>query len=93
MCKVILYFRVSTDEQTEGCSIEMQERCLNAYCNNHGDEVVGRYYEDYSAKHFDMRRPEIKKIYNYCKKHRHGAVDKVLFLLFQVLLIGMFHNL
>ena len=80
MCKVILYFRVSTDEQTEGCSLEMQERCLNAYCSNHGDEVVGRYYEDYSAKHFDMRRPEIKKIYNYCKKHGRRAVDKVLFL-------------
>ena len=80
MCKVILYFRVSTDEQTEGCSLETQERGLNAYCSNHGDEVVGRYYEDYSAKHFDMRRPEIKKIYNYCKKHGQGAVDKVLFL-------------
>ena len=79
MCRVILYFRVSTDEQTEGCSIEMQEHYLTAYCSNHGYTVVDRYYEDYSAKHFDMRRPEIKKIYNYCKKHRH-EVDKVLFL-------------
>ena len=79
MCRVILYFRVSTDEQTEGCSIEMQERYLAAYCSNHGDTIVDRYYEDYSAKHFDMRRPEIKRIYNYCKKHRR-EVDKVLFL-------------
>ena len=79
MCRVILYCRVSTDEQTEGCSIEMQERCLNAYCSNKGDTIVATYYEDYSAKDFDMRRPEIKKIYNYCKNHRN-EVNKVLFL-------------
>ena len=30
MCKVILYCRVSTDEQSEGCSLEMQERFLRA---------------------------------------------------------------
>ena len=76
---VILYTRVSTDEQTDGCSIEMQERYLNAYCSNHGYNVVETYYEDYSAKHYDMRRPEIKRIYNYCKKHRN-EVDKILFL-------------
>ncbi|MBR1574850.1 MAG: recombinase family protein [Bacteroidales bacterium] len=61
---VILYTRVSTDEQADGCSIEMQERYLNAYCSNHGYNVVETYYEDYSAKHYDMRRPEIKKIYD-----------------------------
>ena len=76
---VILYTRVSTDEQTDGCSIEMQERYLNAYCNNRGYNIISTYYEDYSAKHYDMRRPEIKKIYNYCKKHRND-VDKILFL-------------
>ena len=79
MCKVILYCRVSTDEQSEGCSLEMQERFLRAYCGNHGDEVISLYREDYSAKGHELNRPEFKKVYDYCRKHRH-EVDKVLFL-------------
>ena len=76
---VILYCRVSTDEQTEGCSLEMQERYLTGYCNNHKYNVLAIYHEDYSAKHYDLRRPELKAIYDYCRKHRK-EVDKVLFL-------------
>ena len=76
---VILYCRVSTDEQADGCSLEIQERYLNAYCQNLNYTIVGVYHEDYSAKHYDLRRPELKAIYNYCRKHRH-EVDKILFL-------------
>ena len=79
MCRIILYCRVSTDEQSEGCSLEMQERFLRAYCCNHGDDVVDLYKEDYSAKHYELNRPEFKKLYDYCRKHRH-EVDKVMFL-------------
>ena len=79
---VILYCRVSTDEQTEGCSWDMQERYLRAYCNNHHYNIIGEeqpYKEDYSAKHHDLRRPKMKKLYDYCRRHKH-EVDKVLFL-------------
>ena len=76
---VILYCRVSTDEQADGCSLEMQERYLNAYCQNHNYNIVGVYHEDYSAKHYDLRRPELKAIYDYCRRHRK-EVDKILFL-------------
>ena len=82
MKNVILYTRVSSDEQRGGLSIESQERSLIKYCGDKGFMIVGEdipYKEDYSAKHFDMRRPEIKRIYNYCKKHR-GEVDLVLFV-------------
>jgi DNA invertase Pin-like site-specific DNA recombinase len=80
MKNVILYTRVSTDEQADGCSLDIQERYLKAYCSNHDLHVIGDVYrEDYSAKHYDLRRPEMKKIYQYCKKHR-GEVDAVLFL-------------
>ncbi len=79
MKNVILYCRVSTDEQADGCSIEVQERCLRAYCSNHGINIINIYYEDYSAKHYDMQRPEIKNIYKSCRKHR-GEVDGLLFL-------------
>ena len=79
---VILYCRVSTDEQADGCSLDMQERYLRAYCTNHNYNIVGEeqpYKEDYSAKHYDLRRPKLKQIYNYCKRHRR-EVDKILFL-------------
>ncbi len=76
---VILYCRVSTDEQADGCSLEVQENYLKYYCSNHGYNILGIYKDDYSAKHYDLRRPEFKKIYQYCKKHRN-EVDKVLFL-------------
>ena len=77
--KAILYVRVSSDEQAEGCSLEVQEAYLRSYCANHGINVIAVYREDYSARHFDLKRPELKKIYEYCKKHKH-EVDKVLFL-------------
>ena len=72
MCKVILYCRVSTDEQSEGCSLEMQERFLRAYCLNRGDDVVDVYREDYSAKGHELNRPEFKKVYDYCGQ---GAIS------------------
>ena len=79
---ILLYCRISSDEQKEGCSLDMQERFLRAYCNNHHYNIIGEeqpYMEDYSAKHYDLRRPKLKQIYDYCKKHRH-EVDKILFL-------------
>ena len=77
--KVLLYCRVSSDEQKKGCSLDEQERQLRAYCTNNGYEVIDVYHEDYSAKNFDMRRPEMKKMYEYCKRNRN-TVDKILFL-------------
>ena len=75
----ILYCRVSTDEQADSCSLDVQEKYLRAYCGNHGYNIVGVYREDYSAKHYNLQRPEFKKIYDYCKKNK-GKVDKILFL-------------
>ena len=80
MKNVILYTRVSTDEQAEGCSLEVQEEFLRAYCSNHDYHIVGEVYkEDFSAKDHSLKRPEMKRLFEYCKKHRH-EVDMVLFL-------------
>ncbi len=79
MTKVILYCRVSTDEQAEGCSLEMQERTMKTYCTNHGYEVIDVYTDDYSAKDYQLKRPGLKMLYEYCKNHQK-EVDKVLFL-------------
>ena len=74
---VILYCRVSSDEQKDNNSLDVQEESLRNYCKYHGYNVIGdAYREDYSAKHYDMKRPKLKEIYEYCKKHK-GEVDKV----------------
>lgn len=47
------------------------------YCDHHNIEIVGNYWEDYSAKTFD--RPEFNKFLAHIKSHRNTA-DLLLFL-------------
>ena len=76
---VILYCRVSSDEQAEGTSLDFQERRLREYCGRKSYRVLDCKREDFSGKHHDLQRPEMKSLYEYCKKNKK-AVDKVLFL-------------
>ena len=76
---VILYCRVSSDEQAENTSLDFQEDSLRKYCARNDYEVINVYREDYSAKHYDLKRPEMRRLYDYCKANK-GKVDKVLFL-------------
>jgi site-specific DNA recombinase len=76
MKKVILYVRVSTDEQAKlGYSLGHQELVLTKFCELKEFEIVGIYREDFSAKNFE--RPEYKKLFQYCKTHRK-EIDHVL---------------
>lgn len=79
MTNVFIYSRVSTDEQADGCSLDVQEQRLTTYCASKGYTIIEPIQDDYSAKDYNLVRPGLKKIYDYCKKHR-GEVDKVLFL-------------
>ena len=79
MTRVFIYSRVSTDEQADGCSLDVQEQRLTTYCENKGYTIIKPIRDDYSAKDYNLVRPGLKEIYEYCKKHR-GEVDKVLFL-------------
>ena len=76
---VILYCRVSSDEQSENTSLIVQEERLREYCMRHKYNVVDCYKEDYSAKTF-KRRPQIQKIMTYCRNNPK-KVDEILFLL------------
>ena len=76
---VILYCRVSSEEQAEGSSLDYQEMALKAYCANHNYNILMTKREDHSAKSYTLDRPELKSIYDYCKKNK-GEVNKVLFL-------------
>jgi site-specific DNA recombinase len=63
MKNVVIYSRVSTDEQKEfGFSLQDQERRLVAECERKGYKVLKHYQEHYSAK--DFNRPQFKQFLN-----------------------------
>lgn len=78
MKNVILYVRVSTDEQADkGYSLRDQEIKLLAYCKNNDLNVIQIFREDHSAKTF--KRPEFKKLLEFCKKNKK-SVNQLLFI-------------
>jgi DNA invertase Pin-like site-specific DNA recombinase len=83
MTNVIIYSRVSTDEQAQqGFSLDYQQETLTRYCEFKGYNIVLSFVEDYSAKTFN--RPEWKKILAYLKQNQNrnspGFVEKVICL-------------
>ncbi|GAA4813075.1 recombinase family protein [Litoribaculum gwangyangense] len=78
MKNVILYVRVSTDEQADkGYSLRDQEAKLTQYCEERDYNIVAIYREDYSAKTFN--RPEFKKLLAYCKSNKR-QIDEILLI-------------
>lgn len=73
--KAILYCRVSTDDQVNGYSLDLQEETLRAHCERNNIEVISVYREDFSGKNFD--RPELNKLKKYIKE-RKGEVNQLL---------------
>lgn len=77
MKNVIVYSRVSTDEQAKtGYSLNDQEAKLKAFCALKKLNIVGSHREDYSAKTFE--RPQWKRILEFIRNNK-GAVDTILF--------------
>ena len=78
MVNVIVYCRVSSDEQAQGSSLEVQEDRIRRHCEIKGYNIINVYREDESAKTFE-KRPEMVKIIEFVKANR-GKVQKLLFL-------------
>ena len=78
MKNVILYVRVSTDEQAgRGYSLRDQEQKLLNYCKMNDFNILEIFREDFSAKTFN--RPEFKKLLIYCKKHKKD-INQLIFI-------------
>ena len=76
MQTVIIYTRVSTDEQAEkGYSLADQQSRLEKYCDAKGYEIAKHFQDDHSAKTFN--RPEFNNLLDYIRKHK-GLVKKLL---------------
>ena len=77
MKNVILYTRVSTDDQADrGFSLPFQKDVLERYCNLHGYNIIKHYEEDHSAKTFE--RPEWIKLLENCRTNKQN-IDLILF--------------
>ncbi len=78
MKNVILYVRVSTDEQaSKGYSLRDQEQKLVNYCNLNNLNILEIYREDYSAKTF--KRPVFNKLLDFCKKNKKD-IHQLIFI-------------
>ena len=76
MAKVIIYARISTDEEKQRYSLSHQEDVLRKFCEIQNHEILKFYREECSAKNFN--RPEFQKLLTYLKANRK-EVDKILF--------------
>ena len=65
---VIIYTRVSTEEQTKGNGLQFQERDIRSHCQLTGKVILKHYQEDHSAKNFN--RPVFKELMNDLKSKR-----------------------
>ncbi len=73
---VLLYLRVSTDEQGYGFSLAYQEESLKRFCEMKGYNVVSIFIEDQSAK--DFKRPAWNNLQTFAKANKK-TIDLVLF--------------
>lgn len=75
---VILYTRVSTEEQKEsGYSLQYQHKSLVKYCAMKNYTIIGHYEDDHTGTTFD--RPQFNKLKAYAKANK-SQVDLILFV-------------
>jgi len=78
MDKVIIYSRVSTDEQKEtGFSLRDQLDKLQKHCIAKNYNVVNHFQDDYSAKTFN--RPAFKDFLSFVKSNK-GHITRLVFI-------------
>ena len=75
MKNVVIYTRVSSDDQANNTSLGDQKEKLEKYCENKGYKIIRHFQDDFSAKTFD--RPAIKEFLNFAKANK-GTIDYFL---------------
>ena len=55
---VVIYTRVSTEEQADGYSLTFQKERLIQYCKINNYNIIEHFEDEYSGKSFD--RPKFK---------------------------------
>lgn len=77
---VIIYCRVSSDEQGEyGASLGTQKELLTNFCKRNGYNIVMEVQESRTAKHYNITRPLLKQVFEFCKANKRKK-PRLLFL-------------
>lgn len=77
---VIIYCRVSSDEQGEfGASLATQKELLTNFCKRNGYNIVMIVQETHTAKHYNLTRPLLKQVFEFCKNNKRRN-PRLLFL-------------
>ena len=76
MKHAVIYVRVSTEEQAEGSSLDVQESACREYCTERGLKVK-RVFRDEGASAKDDNRPQFKQMRSYCLD-RSNKVDHIV---------------
>lgn len=74
--KVVIYTRVSTEEQVEGYSLTYQQDLCKEYCQKQGWEVV-RTFEERGESAKTANRPQLLELLDFARKNK-GGVDIIL---------------
>lgn len=70
---VAIYCRVSTEEQTNGFSLDAQQSTLVSYAESKGYQIYDCYIDDgYSGKDFD--RPEVQRLFRDMRSRKFDAI-------------------
>src|SRR5262249_50693710 len=72
----VIYCRVSTKEQAENLSLEVQEKTCREYCEKNGWQVLEVFSEAESAK--TVNRVEFQEMLTYCGLN-HKRIAAVVF--------------
>lgn len=77
---VIIYCRVSSDEQGEyGASLGTQKELLTNFGKRNGYNIVMEVQESRTAKHYNITRPLLKQVFEFCKANKRKK-PRLLFL-------------
>src|ERR671917_869839 len=70
------YIRVSSEEQTEGHSLDAQRRAIEAACAERGWQGVAWYADEGVSAHTDdiTRRPALHRMVQDAQRHQFDAI-------------------
>ncbi|WP_040214688.1 recombinase family protein [Clostridium polynesiense] len=71
---VVLYTRVSTEEQVEGFSLEAQKSDLIKYCSNNNYNIVGEYEDAGISGTTIKERPQFKQMLKEISENKIDAI-------------------
>ncbi len=72
--KVVLYTRVSTEDQVDNYSLDFQEKVIRQYASANGMTVIQRFREEGCSGKYIENRPEYQSMMEFCMTQQVDAI-------------------